>query len=911
MNYGLPIYPYKYDILDMIEGNDVTIITSEPGSGKSTQVCQYLHEIGYRVYITEPRRIATVSLADIVSRESSANIAYHTGFESTETGDSDIIFCTDGLQLVRELFRIRIQDKDDTKRILIIDEIHEWNLNQETLLAWIMSQYKIGNKFTKVVLMSATIEATSLLQYCKKFSENSAVISIPGKMYPVTETILSVNKKIDIIYNKILEGRNILVFEPGVREIEEVINAIKLKCATASTKVECLPLYGDLDLKEQQKAFEKYSVPKVVVATNIAQTSITIPDIDCVCDSGLEKKKFYEMGVEGLHLIDISKADIIQRKGRAGRVKPGEYFLFEDPFRDNFREDYPVEEINRAPLDQVVLRLLAIGLDAENLEFYHSPESGRIKDAKTVLETLGAMENGNITEMGRRMSKLPVSTRSARLLIEADKLGCISDAIILVAIIECGSIMAYKSSGYPSFYFSQYPELTDPMAEVMLYKEALTFDKKDLKDNGINAKAFFRVLDLVKKLKTSLRDFYTIDNMTYDFYVLNDAYIAANIDRIFEMSYRGEFTDAGRWTAYRQDRKSISHYESKYIIAIPTVITFTNRYGEECEMNLLKMCVPADIKKLMEKYPQFVTTELSESKWDFTYNPETDSIDGLQYTRFMGYKVKEEMVDVPNYEFRNELKEKYEQAHRPAIKYFAEPEFVPRKLDDDIIIAGKRFHSSGWIDRYDTVWIDEEELKFLLNSGVTTARNSYGAPIIFKIRSYAYEYLTISKENIKELANAYAEREKYGFTMHILDKYKEFGKNGKVKKIADFRKLLEEIRKPQVYLSTLVFYPWICHSHASPEGYYLKLSEGEDKIADNNEMVKRFLLGYLEDEYGAKRFRVKISGKMSYTNKCQKIYVEFKQFAESIINDATVDNFEDIVAMIDEAYQEYTIPIRT
>ena len=279
MNTKLPIFDKKNEIVKSIEANDVTIITAETGSGKSTQVPQYLYEMGYEVICTQPRRIACVSLADRVSDEMQSEgnvVGYHTAFESTRIDETKVLFCTDGLQMAKQVSNRK--EKNVGKTALIIDEVHEWNLNIETLIAWVRNEKKVNNSELKVVLMSATVDRENLYSY---FNEVTTVgmVNVPNRNYEVTwnkSGNYHTGEEIQIAMKCIEEGKNVLVFQPGKKEIYDFIKALKdmLRFEGGADCV-VLPMYGELGISEQKACFRGYDCPKVVVATNIAQTSIT------------------------------------------------------------------------------------------------------------------------------------------------------------------------------------------------------------------------------------------------------------------------------------------------------------------------------------------------------------------------------------------------------------------------------------------------------------------------------------------------------------------------------------------------------------------------------------------------------------------------------------------------------------
>jgi HrpA-like RNA helicase len=292
VNSSLPITAFKGEILESVAGNPVVIITAETGAGKSTQVPQYLLDTGYSVLVTQPRRLAVYTVSERVSEEYGCElgsvVGYKTSRRSCYNSDTMCLFVTDGLAMVRELLGQRRQ------QILVIDEVHEWNTNIETLVAWAKHQISKGADF-KLVLMSATLEAEKLSVYFG----GAPIISVPGRTYPVEEVMSSVAESAYQAVLLLKRGMNVLLFEAGKREIANSIYSLEKSGVVA----EIIPLHGELEPAEQAKAFRSYGRPKCIVATNVAQTSITVPDIDAVVDSGLERRIEVVDGVEARGVV--------------------------------------------------------------------------------------------------------------------------------------------------------------------------------------------------------------------------------------------------------------------------------------------------------------------------------------------------------------------------------------------------------------------------------------------------------------------------------------------------------------------------------------------------------------------------------------------------------------------------------
>lgn len=496
--YELPVYERREEIIAAVDNNQVTIITAETGAGKSTQIPQYLAEHGYqKIIVTQPRILAARNLCMRVRQEyswrtrtdQSATIGYRTAHERDDDPRDVILYCTDGLQLVRELTGSGTQ----SKQVLVLDEIHEWNENMEVLIAWAKKRCQEDPHF-KVVLMSATIETENLITYFG----SAASITVPGRTYNV-EKRYGKDVISDIVTQLQSKTSNMLVFLPGKSEIEAVAQAI----AQDAGNVPVIPLHSQLSPEAQQQAFAHYPQGKVVLATNVAQTSITIDDIDLVIDSGLERRAEVRSGVEGLFIAEISQADCLQRAGRAGRTKEGLYILAQlgqlpcSPLED--RPAYGIPEIMRKHIDRLVLRLAAIGIDIENLEFYHSPKHKTIRLAKQTLVSLGALTaDGSITTTGTHMERFPVESSYARMLVEAEHSSPTVQAQLAstIAIQEVGGIVknSPRQSGWQTFtkqtdsdLLAQYDVLLAlPTVDPLLYEDLGIIEKNVVKAQEVN-----------------------------------------------------------------------------------------------------------------------------------------------------------------------------------------------------------------------------------------------------------------------------------------------------------------------------------------------------------------------------------------------------------------------------------------
>jgi len=448
----LPIDEYRGPIEKALSRHPILIITAETGAGKSTRIPLWLWQRGLRVSVTQPRRIAARSLSHYVAQTSGGawgtGVGYQTGFDRKMSAETRLLYLTDGVQMVKE---IKGQHDYDT---LILDEIHEWNLNQDILVGLVRQKLDRGffsRTGKRIIIMSATLHTGRLSSFLK----DAPVIEVPGRGFPVTmhhnppEFLLSDTMQL------VEMEKNVLVFQPGKGEIDEFIRMLRGSLEEDKLRARVLPLHAELSIKEQARVFKHFDVPKVIVSTDIAQTSLTIDDIDAVVDTGIKKEVRVQKGIEGLYPTLTSRAECLQRAGRAGRVKSGQYILSAvESMKD--RLPYPVPEIQRLNLESVVLRMIKWGISPVDFPYFHRPRSSLVAKAMAGLKTFGAIdEEGKITSEGRRMADLPVSIRSARMLIEAQKLSphITASTAKLIAILETRGITSKQYHGekyYPS-----------------------------------------------------------------------------------------------------------------------------------------------------------------------------------------------------------------------------------------------------------------------------------------------------------------------------------------------------------------------------------------------------------------------------------------------------------------------------
>lgn len=433
----LPVYRNKDEILKALSENQAIVIESPTGSGKTTQLPLILLEAGYAtqgmIGITQPRRIAALTITDFIKKqlqidETSNFCSCKMRFYDTTDSSTRIKIMTDGT-LLQEL---KHDPMLSSYSVIMVDEAHERSLNIDFILG-LLKNLLPKRPDLKVIISSATINTKAF----SKFLYGAKVISIKSKVYPVSVKYMpgrmdDVMDSIVQIVNfkmKIFEksgyknGDDILIFLPGEFDIKTCIKEISFRCDYKHLQI--YPLYGRLNKEEQEQVFNQTDPEKikVVVATNIAETSITIDGIKNVIDCGYAKINFYNQKDYSSALVTekISRSSCEQRKGRAGRVAPGFcYRLYsEDDF--NSRPEYSLEEILRTDLSEVILRMSDLGIyDYEHFPFITRPDRSSILSAEKTLSFIGAIDQTrHLTKIGELMVNFPLAPRHSRVIVEA------------------------------------------------------------------------------------------------------------------------------------------------------------------------------------------------------------------------------------------------------------------------------------------------------------------------------------------------------------------------------------------------------------------------------------------------------------------------------------------------------------
>lgn len=430
----LPVYKEREKILRELEKNQVIIVESPTGSGKTTQLPIILHEAGYArngvIGVTQPRRIATLSVSDYIAKQFNTSIpglvGYKMRFNDKTVLETELKIMTDGI-LLQELKADFMLRKYST---IIVDEAHERSLNIDFILGLLKEVLAQRPEF-RLIISSATINPTIFSEYF----DGCPIIHIDAKIYPI-KTIYAppeiaddyqklLDKITELVRNRMrseVEG-DVLIFLPGERMIKDCM--MSLINESFSKDLIIIPLYGRLPKEDQERVFLETpeGKTKVVVSTNIAETSITIDNITTVIDSGLAKMNFYNPNTftSSLIQVPVSRASSNQRKGRAGRTAAGYCFRLFSKEEFDARDMFTSEEIRRTDLSEVVLRMAELGIqNFQSFDFITSPGAQGIASAVNTLKLLDALDHENrLTRIGRLMTEFPLLPRHSRMIVEA------------------------------------------------------------------------------------------------------------------------------------------------------------------------------------------------------------------------------------------------------------------------------------------------------------------------------------------------------------------------------------------------------------------------------------------------------------------------------------------------------------
>ena len=467
----LPVSQRREDIAAAIRDHQVVVVAGETGSGKTTQLPKICLELGRGVHgligHTQPRRIAARSVAERIAEEVGRplgeTVGYQVRFTDHSSPDTLVKLMTDGI-LLAELQHDRLLSAYDT---IIIDEAHERSLNVDFLLGY-LRQLLPRRPDLKVVITSATIDPQRFAEHFADAQGRPApVVEVSGRTYPVEvryrplqqvagededrdeEGELVVRDQTEAVVDAVRElsaegPGDVLVFLPGEREIRDTADVLtKVLDQRPGLGTDVVPLYGRLSAAEQHRVFEQHSRRRVVLATNVAETSLTVPGIRYVVDAGLARISRYSVRtkVQRLPIEPVSQASANQRAGRCGRVEAGICIRLYSEEDYESRPEFTEPEILRTNLASVILQMTALGLgEVARFPFVDPPDQRNVRAGVQLLEELGALSTGSqgarLTGLGRQLVRLPVDPRLARMVVEADKRGCLREVLVITAALS-------------------------------------------------------------------------------------------------------------------------------------------------------------------------------------------------------------------------------------------------------------------------------------------------------------------------------------------------------------------------------------------------------------------------------------------------------------------------------------------
>ncbi|KAI3639511.1 hypothetical protein MIR68_002526 [Amoeboaphelidium protococcarum] len=562
---NLPIYQYKQQIIDMIKENQVCVISAQTAAGKSTQVPQYIREAGFeKIVVTQPRRIAAMSLCKRVQYECMSTLQSEVGFqirfESDRSEATQILFVTEGI-LIKQIYGDPLLSQYN---VVIIDEVHERHLNCDFLLG-VIKLICQKRKDLKVILMSATINAELFQQYF----DNAPLIEVPGRLHPVDilylapgdqtddaqltdrkvvqqrrsqripESIPAQNKIFDPNhYLEILkwiesevpidESGDLLIFLPGVAEINKLYNKVKQYADENGVWIP-LKLHSALSISDQDKVFVQCppGARKCIISTNIAETSITIDGVRFVIDSGTAREMDYDLQSRLSKLSEfwISQASAKQRAGRAGRTQSGYCFrLYSEEEYDGLNE-YTVPEIMRVSLDQVILSMkkMDLGIDPYNFQFVEPPPIDHIDYSLKLLHGVDALDSvGQLTPIGYMLAMLPVDVIIGKMLLMSSVFDVVEPVLIMAAalslqqspLLNAADLTPEQVASRSSLYSLH----GDPFTLLNVYIQWLstkhqnssTTSQKWCKRNGVNEYRLYEISKLVHQYRQILRTYLNV-----------------------------------------------------------------------------------------------------------------------------------------------------------------------------------------------------------------------------------------------------------------------------------------------------------------------------------------------------------------------------------------------------------------
>ena len=444
---ALPVDQYIESIQNLLKQHNNLVITATPGAGKTNRIHPALTSLTpNKIYVLEPRRVAAHSSVHRIASENhwtvGKEIGYEVRFDYKVSSNTQIHFMTEAILAKKISQDPELKDCD----IVIIDEFHERSKHTDLAIGLLKEMQMLSRPDLKIVVMSATIDAEQI----SKYLDNSPILHIPGTIFPIETLYLPKSQilKTDFEFIErvatstltasLKSHQNTLVFLPGVREIEKVREVLLNKSELKNYLI--LPLHGQMRLQDQMDVLKPTQQQKIILATNIAETSLTIDGVDTVVDSGLARnvsinpRTFFQK----METQRISLASAQQRRGRAGRQTPGKCYRLWHPTDELSMNEYEIAEIQKADLSETILFLSSLGVtDFENFSWFESPPKNTLNSSIQFLKSIEAIQiDGKITDLGKQILSWPLEIRFSRLLIEFDQAGLFEKGAWITSLLQ-------------------------------------------------------------------------------------------------------------------------------------------------------------------------------------------------------------------------------------------------------------------------------------------------------------------------------------------------------------------------------------------------------------------------------------------------------------------------------------------
>lgn len=633
----LPIYKYKTEILYCVEKYQVIILMAETGSGKTTQIPQYLFESGWCdngkiVGCTQPRRMAAISVSMRVAQEKDVElgglVGYAIRFDDKTSNSTKIKYMTDGM-LLREMMSDPLLS---SYSVIMVDESHERGLHTDIILGLLKKILKKRSDL-KLIISSATILAKDFKKFFETNTINdpskdtSIIVSIEGRMFPVqlyymnqpSKSYIEAALEAIIQIDKTEKHGDVLVFMPGQEDIEMLIELINTEMEKRKLKLFPLPLYSGLNISDQMRVFQypPKGTRKIIVSTNIAEASVTIENIVYVIDSGFVKQKMYDpkSEMERLLVMPISQSSAIQRAGRAGRTQSGKcYRLYTKEAYLNILSPQTIPEVQRSNMAPIIIQMKALGIEnVEKFDFISPPSTDAVIRGHEILFCLGALDKSSqLTDpLGVQISEFPVDPKLAKMLLISGEMYCSEEALIIASMLTVQTVFSTSRNAQDRVERAKRNFAVYEGDHIMLLNIFKSFNHQNNKsqwcyDNFIDYKSMLRVLKVKQQLHYYMKKFkIEMRSCGENTEIIRKCVLSGYFTNVAQKQGDGSFylTVRGKQKLFIHPSSSIFQYPPDWVV-YSEVIQTTKAY--------MRDVISIDYKWLLEIAPQYY--ELEDTK---------------------------------------------------------------------------------------------------------------------------------------------------------------------------------------------------------------------------------------------------------------------------------------------------------